>query len=502
MALTGSCEVFAPISTSHGISKVTTIMKESSFQEEFVDKQKSVSANNAKDAVTDAVENHLDHQKAVFDDMSDFFNSDEATPPEVVPVLNYLVKTALEQCIANQVLEEDDDGSIRKVKVLDIGCGTGALFDFYIKAANELGVELDITGLDLSPKMVDFANENAKALLESNDGEHSILCKSGDFVNSVMGIGGSVNESLVGFENGVMNDDTTEYRNQFDMVMINACFGNFFDLNSPTTAAANSLKTGGVFAIAHPLGASFVEKLHKENTATVPNCLPSKNEFENMIQFQPIAMIDFQFESTIDGEQKEIYLATAVKKPHRMLRDIVRLRGKVDNGYGRGGKKLGFPTANLPSSLFADALENVPTGVYIGGAVIEKSDDNAEGRGITHKAVVNVGYSPTFDGQENKEKIVEAHLILGEEKLTDFYGETMRLALSGYLRPEMKFPSFPDLIKAITNDVKNADESLDVEPYSRFLKNDSFLNDNEMTWIGTSGGDEEASYEFSSTIDF
>ena len=121
--------------------------------------------------------------------------------------------------------------------------------------------------------------------------------------------------------------------------------------------------------------------------------------------------------------------------PHRVLKKIIRLRGVVDTGYGRGGKKLGFPTANLPSSLFKDALMDVSTGVYFGWALVESSEAK-KGRNTVHKAVVNVGYSPTFDGEENKEKIVEAHLIVDEGDIEgDFYDEPMRLALSGFLRP-------------------------------------------------------------------
>ena len=147
---------------------------------------------------------------------------------------------------------------------------------------------------------------------------------------------------------------------------------------------------------------------------------------------------------------------------------------------------------------------------------------------------MNVGYSPTFDGEENKEKIVEAHLIIDEGDIEgDFYGETMRLSLSGFLRPgalhvsnssmfhhslkfspllctplvcwcclpEMKFPSFPDLIKAITNDVQTAKESLDLEPYTTFSE-DPFLTDCDSGWTGKSGGDEAASFEFESTVWF
>jgi len=209
--------------------------------------------------------------------------------------------------------------------------------------------------------------------------------------------------------------------------------------------------------------------------------------------------------------------------PYRPLQDVMRFRAVVAQGYGRGGKKLGFPTANLESSpLFRKALEDVPMGVYFGWAVIEGSsspvgggtssgDDvpPGDGRNMLHKAVVNVGYSPTFDGQENQEKIIEAHLILDDVENDiqgDFYNETMRLALSGFLRAEQKFPSFPDLIKAINNDVSNARNALEMQPFVG-LRADKFVMDpcrrvensaveDVDVWVGTSGGNECASYEF------
>jgi riboflavin kinase len=175
----------------------------------------------------------------------------------------------------------------------------------------------------------------------------------------------------------------------------------------------------------------------------------------------------------------------------KSLTQVVRLRGTVDSGYGRGGKKLGFPTANLPSSLFQRALDKIPTGVYFGWALIEGTQP---GRCIPHKAAVNIGYSPTFEGEENKQKIVEAHLIL-DVPLTDFYDEVMRLELLGYLRPEQKFDSFPALVQAITNDVSNAKACLDEQPYVSFLKA-NFLADASSPWTGKDGGDLSASWEF------
>jgi len=496
-------------STTHQPTGIYTTSKLDASQEDFVEKQRKVSSSNESE--TDSlptIQTYLDHQRAVFDDMSEFFNSEEATLPEIEPILDYLVKKALSQSRDSQQ-QKEEDGSKEVLKVLDVGCGTGALFSSYVKAANELGIELDIKGVDLSPKMVSCALINGKKLVQQDE-KHVIDCEMGDFVQKVLGVE-SPAASLIGFDGGVMDVDVEGgaegFRGVFDVCVINACFGNFFDSDSVVTAASASLKEGGVFVIGHPLGAQFVETLREKNPSTVPNGLPSREGFDDIVQFQQLEVMDFEEEIEIDGDgdgkKAEMYYASAVKRSHRMLRDVVRVRGVVDIGYGRGGKKLGVPTANLPSSLFADALKNVPTGVYIGAAVIEGSSDEKKGRGIVHKAVVNVGYSPTFDGAENKEKIVEAHLIIDEGDIEgDFYGETMRLALSGFLRPEMKFPSFPDLIKAIRNDVQNAKHSLDIHPYSTFVKFDPFLANCEDVWVGKSGGDEEASYEFASTTQF
>eukprot|EP00581_Thalassiosira_minuscula_P005835 CAMPEP_0183745716 /NCGR_PEP_ID=MMETSP0737-20130205/66386_1 /TAXON_ID=385413 /ORGANISM="Thalassiosira miniscula, Strain CCMP1093" /LENGTH=555 /DNA_ID=CAMNT_0025981395 /DNA_START=35 /DNA_END=1702 /DNA_ORIENTATION=+ len=519
-------------SSPHPQSQSKVLLDESNnnnnfeFEDGYIEKQKMVSSDTTAATVeaspSSPIQDYLKHQQECFDEMSHFFNSEEASPPEVQPLLRYLVKRALLDASDNGNVDDEEKETMtkkKKLKILDVGCGTGALFSTYLEVADELELSLDITGLDLSPKMVEFANENSKRLMvERNDGgddgkdpgEHSVECVTGDFVQLILGVERS-EETLTGFDHGVVDESTSKYRGVFDAVMINACFGNFYDSNSAITAAANCLKDNGVFIIAHPLGAEFVEKLARENPKTVPNTLPSKETLTTMLRFQPLKQLDLAHAAEIDGTTKTIYYASMQKQPRRMLRRVVRLRGPVDQGYGRGGKKLGFPTANLPSSLFADALSEVPTGVYVGSATIEpQTEEEGEGkaetkkgRGVVHKAVVNVGYSPTFDGEENKEKIVEAHLIIDEGDIEgDFYGETMRLALFGFLRPEMKFPSFPDLIKAITNDVQTAKMSLDLEPYITF-SNDQFLTteNGEGKWIGKAGGDDIASYEFENSVD-
>ena len=130
------------------------------------------------------------------------------------------------------------------------------------------------------------------------------------------------------------------------------------------------------------------------------------------------------------------------------------LCGPVANGYGRGSRKLGIPTANLPCSLFQAQLEELPCGVYIGWAGV---------RGGVHKSVCNVGFSPTFAGEENPEKIVEAHIM--HEFENDFYGEPMRLLLMGFIREERKFSGIDELLATIKADIEKARTALDGPPY-------------------------------------
>eukprot|EP00571_Detonula_confervacea_P014326 CAMPEP_0172301926 /NCGR_PEP_ID=MMETSP1058-20130122/3732_1 /TAXON_ID=83371 /ORGANISM="Detonula confervacea, Strain CCMP 353" /LENGTH=335 /DNA_ID=CAMNT_0013012245 /DNA_START=427 /DNA_END=1434 /DNA_ORIENTATION=+ len=248
-------------------------------------------------------------------------------------------------------------------------------------------------------------------------------------------------------------------------------------------------------------------------------------EAEEIQQLDELFEIEEMMETGEDHYDNEASDELEEEYPWTSINPILRIRGPVASGYGRGGKKLGVPTANLPASLFQSALEDVTNGVYFGWAVIEDDKSSIKkGRNKPIKAVVNVGYSPTFEGKENKEKIVEAHLITGsspmekpesssadndgdDEQLSDndtttdeiegdFYNETMRLQLIGYLRPEQKFDSFPELIAQIHRDIGNANWALDTMPFV-FSKEDEFVKDG-VDWVGSGGGDRAASWEFES----
>lgn len=127
------------------------------------------------------------------------------------------------------------------------------------------------------------------------------------------------------------------------------------------------------------------------------------------------------------------------------LSSALLLQGQVMQGYGRGSKKLGVPTANLPQFDNQLSEGKYRRGVYFGWGSIEQT-------GAVLPCVANIGVSPTFAGQENAVNIVEAHLLdYGEGG--DFYDKDMRLCLVGFLRPEQKFASLAALVAQITNDI-------------------------------------------------
>ncbi|XP_078442242.1 riboflavin kinase/FMN hydrolase [Wolffia australiana] len=137
------------------------------------------------------------------------------------------------------------------------------------------------------------------------------------------------------------------------------------------------------------------------------------------------------------------------------------IKGPVTKGYGRGSKVLGIPTANLPAEEFPEVLAKQASGVYFGWAGLS-------GKGV-HKMVMSVGWNPYFD---NTEKTIEPWILHKFDE--DFYGEELRLAVVGYIRPEANFSSLESLIARIHEDRRTAERALDLPLYATF-KDAAFL---------------------------
>jgi riboflavin kinase/FMN adenylyltransferase len=137
----------------------------------------------------------------------------------------------------------------------------------------------------------------------------------------------------------------------------------------------------------------------------------------------------------------------------RLLGRPYAIRGSVVRGAGRG-RRLGFPTANVKP----DRALIIPTGVYAGYADIGGLDDDTRGTSPEahgpYKAVINVGYRPTFG--EN-EYWIEAYLI---DFTGDLYGKTLRIEFHGRIRDERKFADVDALQAQVRLDIASATHSL------------------------------------------
>ena len=129
--------------------------------------------------------------------------------------------------------------------------------------------------------------------------------------------------------------------------------------------------------------------------------------------------------------------------------------GEVIKGFGRGSKELGIPTANFPESVIENLPSDFDTGIYFGWANIDN--------GPAYKMVVSIGWNPYY---KNEKKSVETHILNKFEE--DFYGATLKIAVTGFIRPEKNFSSLEELITAINNDIAFANEKLDCKTMEKF----------------------------------
>lgn len=139
---------------------------------------------------------------------------------------------------------------------------------------------------------------------------------------------------------------------------------------------------------------------------------------------------------------REMVSEGQVYDARRMLGRYYQIRGVVVRGRNRGGKLLGFPTANIE---LQDEL-CPKTGIY---AV------TVEWNAQQYPGVANIGYSPTFDDHLFT---VEVHIMDFQD---DIYGKKIKVNFVKRIRDEIKFPSLEALSDQIREDVKTAKAILD-----------------------------------------
>jgi riboflavin kinase len=143
------------------------------------------------------------------------------------------------------------------------------------------------------------------------------------------------------------------------------------------------------------------------------------------------------------------------------------LRGKVVRGYGRGGRELNCPTANLDEAAVKAFPSDAPTGVYVGFAKVNNDK--------VFPMAMSVGYNVHY-GVDHK--TVEVHIL--HEFENDFYDALITAVALKYLRPMKQFKSKEELIEAIEED-KNAARNLVNDPdLSKWTQHSYFSNSNKL----------------------
>ncbi|RUS14705.1 hypothetical protein BC937DRAFT_93459 [Endogone sp. FLAS-F59071] len=170
----------------------------------------------------------------------------------------------------------------------------------------------------------------------------------------------------------------------------------------------------------------------------------------------------------------------------------IRLNGEVVKGFGRGSKELGIPTgkyhwsraiglpvspmptyyslpffsfsslANLSEDALKDLTSTLDVGVYYGWAQVGSDP-------TVYPMVMSLGWNPYY---KNEKQSAEVHIIHKFDQ--DFYGDCLRVAVMGYIRPEQNYPSLDALIEDINTDIEVAKRCLKRAAYEEVSRDALF----------------------------
>lgn len=143
----------------------------------------------------------------------------------------------------------------------------------------------------------------------------------------------------------------------------------------------------------------------------------------------------------------------------------ISVSGTVVKGFGRGSKELGIPTANMNEEALEEMFTEFTTGVYYGWSQVGETDKTV------YPMVMSLGWNPYYN---NEKRSAEVHILHEFEQ--DFYGESIRIIVTGYIRPEQNYPSLDALITDIRTDIEVAKQSLKREAYVAISKDKLFTN--------------------------
>ena len=169
--------------------------------------------------------------------------------------------------IINRILDNANVGE--GLDVLDVACGTGVLFPFYLERKVRT-----VTGIDISHEMARLATQKHKD------------------IENIRVICGDIEE--------------TRFDKQFDSVMVYNAFPHFPDPERLIATLASLLKEGGRLTIAHSASREQIDNHHSGAASKVSNGLMYADELKML--FEPFFEVDIQISN------QEMYQVSGIKR--------------------------------------------------------------------------------------------------------------------------------------------------------------------------------------------
>lgn len=160
----------------------------------------------------------------------------------------------------------------------------------------------------------------------------------------------------------------------------------------------------------------------------------------------PVTVVEAHYEEDMlvsSTKIRELVAEGRMEDVWALLGRYYQIRGEVQYGKQRGGKVVGFPTANLQVSE-EDLCPK--RGVYVTQVVYD---------GKCYGGVSNIGVNPTFG---DNHLVAETHIFDFND---DIYGKPIKINLLAHLRGEEKFSGPEELAKQIQVDIAAAREILE-----------------------------------------
>jgi len=178
--------------------------------------------------------------------------------------------------------------------ILDVACGTGVMFDYYLQR----GVS-SVTGIDISPEMAKIAEQKF-----AGNGKVTVIC-------------GDVEE--------------VKFLQKFDRIVVYNAFPHFPKPKRLIKILAGPLKEGGRLTVAHGMSREAIDGHHKDSASKVSNGLMTADSLKKI--FDPHIRVEVVISNS------RMYQVSGVKRDplaHAHDADVTHSHGGLTHSHAHG----------------------------------------------------------------------------------------------------------------------------------------------------------------------